>query len=279
MTITFCGKQTGRAYVLYHDPPVVVITCTLDFGAHGIIADAVNTEITWWYSKFPGGGGAVEMLINGERAYYWMLSDYWVSVAYNYVAHDGDVITWKIGAGIGPGVDGIVDYAYVQTSGLSLDEDECNGYCIIFEWIGDRFFDIEEWWTDFGASAESWWIIGDEVKALCDLVMVPFREAKEFFYQLDEWCEKICHFACRALGWDAVLANITAVFAMLSYTTSQFVTWLYDSLQEAINFEGLWDWINHADEWFDSKLSGFKDGLEDWIAEKFERILDKVFKP
>jgi len=279
MTITFCGKQQGRAYVSYHDPPKTVITCTLDFATHGIVADAVNTNISWWYSKFPGGGGAVEMLINGTRAYFWMLSDAWVSVAYNYVAHDGDVITWKIHAGIGPGVDGVVDYAYIQTSGLSLDEEECNGYCIIFEWIGDRFFNIEDWWTDFGVSAESWWIIGDEVKALCDLVVVPFREVKEFFYQLDEWCEKICCFACRALSWEGILSQINATFAVLSYSTSQFVTWLYSSLQEVINFEGLWDWINNADDWLDAKLSSFKDGLEDWIVEKFEAILDKVFKP
>ena len=156
---------------------------------------------------------------------------------------------------------------------------ECDSYCILFEWIGDRFYNIEEWWVDFGASAESWWVIGNEVKVLCNLVTVPFREAKEFFYMLDEWCESICVRLGNILTISEILAKINDTFVMLSYTTSQFVTWLYDSLQESINFEGLWDWINHADDWFDIKLSGFKDGLEDWIAEKFERILDKVFEP
>jgi len=167
---------------------------------------------------------------------------------------------------------------YILEMGPESYSAECDSYCMIFEWIGDRFYDIEEWWVDFGLSAESWWVIGDEVKALANLVSVPFREIKEFFYQLDEWCEGICQRLGTVLSIDAIIATLMSTFGILTQTASELVTWLYSSLQEAINFEGLWNWVNGADDWVAAKLVDFKDGLEDWIADRLESILDKVFK-
>lgn len=221
-----------------------------------LVVDSIECDHCWWKN------------CNDSGSFEW---------DYIPAKYPGDHIS-LYASPIVAGVGSVHIDEYIVEMGPELYSAECDSYCILFEWIGNRFGDIEEWWVDFGISSESWWIIGDEVKALCDLGAIPFRESKEFFYQLDEWCEGICRRVGDFLSLDAITAHITSVFGMLSYTTSEFVTWLYSSLQEAINFEGLWDWINGADDWVATKLVDFKDDLEDWIADRIESILDKVFK-
>lgn len=152
-------------------------------------------------------------------------------------------------------------------------------FCNIYGYIGAVFYSVWQFWEDVGDWFEPLWGIGDEIKSIFYAIGGYFAAASNYMWDLKEWCIMMVDHINDLFDMNVLITYFTDTFAMLTYTASQFVTWLYSSLQEAINFEGLWNWINDADNWFDTKLGGFKDGLEDWIAEKFEAILDKVFKP
>ena len=151
--------------------------------------------------------------------------------------------------------------------------------CEFFGYLGQILYSVWQYFEDVGDWFEPMWGIGDEIKGFFYAIGGYFASASNNMWRLRDWCRILTDHINDLFDMNVLITYFTDTFAMLSYTTSQFVTWLYDSLQESINFEGLWDWINHADEWFDTKVSGFKDGLEDWIVEKFEALLDKVFEP
>lgn len=67
-------------------------------------------------------------------------------------------------------------------------------------------------------------------------------------------------------SWSEVTGAVSSATATLAATIAD------------LKVPELWTWVNDAPGWFVDQFNGMKETVVDWVVERFEGILDRVFK-
>ncbi|MBA7538767.1 hypothetical protein ES705_31044 [subsurface metagenome] len=78
--------------------------------------------------------------------------------------------------------------------------------------------------------------------------------------------------------WSDIFKNVRGYFESAYSMLTTTLSTISDFIDVDLNISGLWMWINNSSAWFTNNLTNAKNTIVGFIIDRFEYILDEVFK-
>lgn len=78
--------------------------------------------------------------------------------------------------------------------------------------------------------------------------------------------------------WSDIFKNVRGYFESAYSMLTTTLSTISDFIDVDLNISGLWTWINNSSAWFTNNLTNAKNTVVGFIIDRFEYILDEVFK-
>lgn len=132
------------------------------------------------------------------------------------------------------------------------------GLTALFYGIGDIFHDL-------AADIKGIYLIGAYLAYPFDYVGNLFDAAGDAWSDFDTYFSALWTAIAAFLTWTQIKTKITDTWDILTMTASDLVAWIEPYLPA-------------LPDWLPTSLKEMKAKVVDWVSEKFEDIMDKVFK-
>jgi len=78
--------------------------------------------------------------------------------------------------------------------------------------------------------------------------------------------------------WSDIFRNVRGYFESYYSMLTTTLSTISDFIDVDLNISGVWKWINNSSTWFTNNLTNAKNTIVRFIIDRFEYILDEVFK-